>query len=124
MTIFALQGNRTLTYEILAKGETVDGNSFKRFLTRKMRPALIRARILHPIILMDNARPHYHQVIRDNMDRRGWEILDHSPYSPDMNPCEKSMRMMLSEKLRALLRRHVSILRRDLQQQLRLESMT
>jgi hypothetical protein len=71
MMILALQGNRTLTYEILAKGETVDEERFKRFLTRNVRPALIRAHIVHPIILMDNARPHYHQVVRDYLDRRG-----------------------------------------------------
>jgi histone-lysine N-methyltransferase SETMAR len=88
MMILALQGNRVLTYEILAKGETVDGERFKRFLVRNLRPALIRALISHPIILMDNARPHYHQVVRDYLERRGWEILHHSPYSPDMNPCD------------------------------------
>lgn len=86
--ILALQGNRTLTYEILDKGETVDGDRFKRFLSRTLRPALIRAHILHPIILMDNARPHYHQFVRDYIDRRGRQILDHSSYSPDMNPCD------------------------------------
>jgi hypothetical protein len=70
MIILALQGNRTLTYEILAKGETASVDRFKRFLTRNVRRTLVRADILHPIILMDNARPHYHQVVRDYLDRR------------------------------------------------------
>jgi hypothetical protein len=84
--ILAFQGNRTITYEILDKGENVDGDCFKRFLKRTLRPALTCSHILHPIIIMDNARPHYHQDVMDYIDRREWEILDHSSYNPDMNP--------------------------------------
>ena len=88
MMILATHNHRVIVYDILAEGETVDGNRFRRFLIEKLRPQLIKHNIKHPVILMDNARPHYHRVVLDYLERRDWEILEHPAYSPDMNPCD------------------------------------
>jgi transposase len=88
MMILAVQGHKVIAHDILPEGETVDGQRFKRFLIESLRPKLIKAGIRHPIILMDNARPHFHRVVKDYMERHDWELMDHPPYSPDMNPCD------------------------------------
>jgi hypothetical protein len=62
MMILAVHGHRIIAYDILAKGETVDGQRFKRFLIERLRPKLIQLRIRDPIILMDNARPHFSRL--------------------------------------------------------------
>ncbi len=88
MMILATHNHRVIAYDILGEGETVDGNRFRRFLIERLRPQFIKHNIKHPVILMDNARPHYHRVVLDYMGRHDWEILEHPPYSPDMNPCD------------------------------------
>jgi hypothetical protein len=37
---------------------------------------------------MDNAKPHYHEIVTNFLVERKWEILEHPAYSPDMNPCD------------------------------------
>ena len=39
----------------------------------------------HP--LHDNARPHTANLVRDMLQRFGWERFQHHPYSPDISPC-------------------------------------
>jgi transposase len=88
MMILAVYNHRVIAYDILGEGETVDGNRFKRFLIETLRPKLIQVRVDNPVILMDNAKPHYHRVVTDFLMRRDWEVLEHPAYSPDMNPCD------------------------------------
>jgi histone-lysine N-methyltransferase SETMAR len=88
MMILAVQGHKVIAHNILPKGEPVDGQRFRRFLIESLRPKLIQAGIQHPVILMDNARPHYHHIVTEYLQRRDWDVLDHPPYSPDMNPCD------------------------------------
>ena len=88
MMTLAVQDHKVIAHDILPEGETVDGQCFKRFLIESLRPKLIQAGIHHPVILMDNARPHYHHIVTEYLQRRDWDILDHPPYSPDMNPCD------------------------------------
>jgi hypothetical protein len=88
MMILAVHNHRVIAYDILGEGETVDGNRFKRFLIETLRPKLIQARVDNPLILMDNARPHYHRVVTDYLMRLDVEVLEHHAYSLDMNPCD------------------------------------
>ena len=88
MLILALQGDRVLTFRIMSKDETVDGNIFLEFLRDQLKPAVQRQRIRHPIILMDNATPHIYGLVRDFIASKGWDILTHPAYSPDLNPCD------------------------------------
>ena len=36
------------------------------------------------LLLHDNARPHTAHVTMNLLERWGWEILEHLPYSPDL----------------------------------------
>jgi len=38
------------------------------------------------ILLQDNATPHCHHGVQNLVQRWGWELLAHSPYSPDLAP--------------------------------------
>ena len=40
------------------------------------------------IVLHDNARPHILSLVRDKLQRFGWETLQHPPYFPDLSPCD------------------------------------
>ena len=37
------------------------------------------------ILLHDNARPHTANLVRDKLQRFGWETLQHPPYIPDLS---------------------------------------
>jgi histone-lysine N-methyltransferase SETMAR len=39
------------------------------------------------ILLQDNATPHRHHDVQNLVQRSGWEVLAHPPYSPDLAPC-------------------------------------
>jgi hypothetical protein len=39
------------------------------------------------IVLPENARPHVANMCRDTLQQFGWEVLAHTPYSPDLLPC-------------------------------------
>ena len=40
------------------------------------------------ILLHDNARPHTANLVRDKLQRFGWETFQHPLYSPDFSPCD------------------------------------
>lgn len=86
MMIVALWKKQIFTYEILAEGQTVDGIVYLNFLEHRVLPEVARRKIARPIILHDNARPHKHRIVREFLQEKRWEVLDHPSYSPDMSP--------------------------------------
>jgi transposase len=40
------------------------------------------------VLLHDNARPHIAARTRALLEHFNWELFDHSPYSPDLAPCD------------------------------------
>ena len=42
--------------------------------------------IAGPLILHDNARPHFADVVTKKLRDNGWEVLSNALYSPDMSP--------------------------------------
>ncbi len=55
-------------------------------MERRLLPEVQRKKFGRPIILHDNAKPHKHRVIREYLQAKRWEELDHPPYSLDMSP--------------------------------------
>jgi histone-lysine N-methyltransferase SETMAR len=86
MMIVALWKKQVFTYEILSKGKTVDHMVYLNFLERRVLPEVTRKKFGRPIILHDNAKPHKHRLVREFLQEKRWEELDHPPYSPDMSP--------------------------------------
>ena len=40
------------------------------------------------ILLHDNIRLHSANLVKDKLQRFGWETLKHPPYSPDLSSCD------------------------------------
>ena len=53
-----------------------------------------------PILLHDVASSHTANHTQDVLQRLGWEILMHPPYSPDLAPCDFYLFPKLKEHLR------------------------
>ena len=86
MMIVALWKSQVFTYEILPDGTTVDHVAYLNFLERRVLPEVNRRKMGRPIILHDNAKPHKHRLVREFLQEKRWEELEHPPYSPDMSP--------------------------------------
>jgi transposase len=52
---------------------------------RRKQPELLER---GAILLQDNATPHRHCDVQNLVQRWGWEVLAHPPYSPDFAPCD------------------------------------
>ena len=52
------------------------------------------------ILLHDNARPHTANLVRDKLQRFGWETLQHPPYGPDLSPFDFHIFGDLKEDIR------------------------
>jgi histone-lysine N-methyltransferase SETMAR len=52
------------------------------------------------ILLQNNATPHCHRDVQNLVQRWGWEVLAHPPYSPDLAPCDYWFISHVKEHLR------------------------
>lgn len=52
------------------------------------------------ILQQNNARPHTPQQTRETIDKMGWEVLPHPPYSLNLAPCDFHLFGPLKEALR------------------------
>jgi len=71
------------------KKETVNSAAYQATL-KKLKRAVQRKRPQMSdkwvLSLHDNARPHTAHATANLLERWGWEILEHPPYSPDVAP--------------------------------------
>jgi len=84
--------------------ETVNSASYpaslkklRRAVQRK-RPQMSDKRVL---LLHDNARPHTAHATVNLLERWGWEILEHPPYSPELAPSDFHLFPNMKKHLRA-----------------------
>ena len=56
-----------------------------RRVIKSKRPGMLSDGIT---LLHDNARPHTANLVRDKLQRFGWETPQHPPYIPDLLPCD------------------------------------
>jgi histone-lysine N-methyltransferase SETMAR len=59
-------------------------------------PALPKPLLLH----FDNASPHKAKVTQEAIERLGFEVIEHPPYSPDLAPADFFLFSTLKRKLR------------------------
>ena len=87
MTFFDCRG--LLLVDFLERGPTINAKRYAdalqklRRTIKSKRPGMLSDGI---ILLHDNARPHTAYLVRDRLQRFGWETLQHPPYSPDLSP--------------------------------------
>ena len=80
-------------YELLKPNETITGAFYRTQLMRlsralKEKRAHYYSRHDKVILLHDNARPHVAAPVKTYLETLNWEVLPHSPYSPDIAPSD------------------------------------
>ncbi|PNF15400.1 hypothetical protein B7P43_G00941, partial [Cryptotermes secundus] len=104
MFIVAYATDGVILHHTVPQRKTVNAAYYCNFLHNSLRSALRRKRqyllATNPIILHDNARAHTADAVKDLLRRWRWEILQHSPYSPDMSPCDYDLFAKMKEPLR------------------------
>lgn len=75
--------------EYLPKGTTINLERYIETL-KKLKKRLKRVRPHHPVYLLqhDNARPHTSNATNEAIERLGFHVLPHPPYSPDLAPSD------------------------------------
>jgi hypothetical protein len=88
--IMTYNKNGVISTDIVSPGSTVTMAYYRKFLQYVLRPkirpersAMFAAGVL---ILHDNARPHASGAVSEILEKYGWQVLHHLPYSPDMSP--------------------------------------
>jgi len=80
-------------YELLKPGDSITDDRYRLQLIRLSR-ALREKRPEYEqrhdkvILLHDNARPHVAKVVKTYLKMLKWDVLPHSPYSPDIAPSD------------------------------------
>ena len=78
-------------YKLLKPGNSITGDRYRLQLIRLSR-ALRKKRPKYEqrhdkvILLHDNTRPHVAKVVKKYLETLKWDVLPHSPYSPDIAP--------------------------------------
>ena len=86
LMVLALWRKQILTYQILPEGETMDSVKYLYFLEHRVLPLVTEKKFGLPYILHDNAKPHFHRIVKEFFQEKRWKVLDHPAYSPDMSP--------------------------------------
>ena len=90
MMIVAYDKNGVIATDRVPTGSTVTAAHYRKFLQdvlhpkiRQKRSAMFAAGVL---ILHDNARAQASGAVSEILEKYGWQVLPHLPYSPDMRP--------------------------------------
>ena len=104
MMIMAYDKNGVIATDRVPPGSTVTGAYYRKFLQDVLRPK-IRQKVSDMfaagvLILHDNARPHVSRAVSEILEKYGWQVLPHPPYSPDMSPPDFDLFPKLKKPLR------------------------
>nr|QRH16695.1 transposase [Mayetiola destructor] len=93
-------------YELLNPDETVTAERYRRQLgnlaraLNEKRPAIAK-KGYRVLFHDDNARPHRANIVKENIQRLGWDQMDQPAYSPDLAPSDyhlfRSMQISLAD---------------------------
>jgi len=73
--------------EVLASSNiygSVDGVTFEAFIVKQLVPKLWK----NACVVMDNARIHFGEMVKEAIEKAGAKIIYLSPYSPEFSPIE------------------------------------
>ena len=78
-----------LLVDYLPKGETINSERYQETLKKLARAIRTKRPNMHNVILHhDNARPHTARATIDAIAAKGWTVLPHPAYSPDLAPSD------------------------------------
>ena len=94
--------------EVLASVEiygSVDGATFEAFVSQKLIPKIGN----NACVVMDNAKIHQGEIVREILENAGAKLIYLSPYSPEFSPIENFW-----SKVKAILRKTAARTYKDL----------
>jgi transposase len=94
--------------EVLASVEiygSVDGVTFEAFVCQKLTPKIGN----NACVVMDNAKIHQGEMVREVLEKAGAKLIYLSPYSPEFSPIENFW-----SKVKAILRKTAARTYKDL----------
>lgn len=106
LVMIALTANKRFNVKPLPYGETVDGDTYLKFVQhtgekwRCLRRCPVSLRNLH--WQHDNARPHVRHDVQDFFLRRKVQLIRQSPYSPDLNILDRWVNEHVKKELRPI----------------------
>ena len=84
LTVF-WNSERVVLADFLEKQTTTNSQRYIATLTALKR-RIVRIGVRNETLLQHNARPHANAATRDAIQRLGFAVLPHPPYSPDLAP--------------------------------------
>jgi histone-lysine N-methyltransferase SETMAR len=104
MLIFFLDMRGPILMKFQAHGETVNSAKYSALLQGQLKPAILHKRRVLPskgvLLLHDNEWLHMATATVHTVQRFGFELLSHPPYSPDLAPSDYHIFGPLKETLR------------------------
>jgi len=104
MMIMAYDKNGVIATDRVPPGSTVTASYYTKFLQDVLRPKIRQKRSAMfdagVLLLHDNARPHASRAVSEILEKYGWQVLPHPPYSPDMSPPDFDLFPQLKKPLR------------------------
>jgi hypothetical protein len=88
MMITAYDKNGVIATDRVPSGSTVTAEYYRKFLQEVLRPKIRQKSAMFAtgvLILQDNARPHASGAVSEILEKYGWQVFPHPPYSPDMS---------------------------------------
>ena len=81
--------------ERVPPGSTVTAAYYRKFLQDVLRPKIRQKKVRHV-----RSRPHVSRAVSEILEKYGWQVLPHPPYSPDMSPPNFDLFPKLKKPLR------------------------
>lgn len=90
--------------EFLAPGETINADRHVKALN-KLRRVTRALSVKRPendrIFLHDNARPHFARSTTEKIEKKEWEVLPHTAYSPKTAPFGYHLSSFVKKQMRS-----------------------
>jgi histone-lysine N-methyltransferase SETMAR len=104
MIIMAYDKNGVIATDRVPPGFTVTAAYYRKFLQDVLCPKIRQKRstmfTVSVLILHDNARPRASGAVSEILEKYGWQVLPHPPYSSDMSPPDFDLFQKLKKQLR------------------------
>ena len=104
MMIMVYDKNGVIVRDRVPPGSTVTVTYYRKFLQDVLRPKFCQKRsaMLPAVVLIlhDNARPRASGAVSEILEKYGWQVVPHPPYSPDMSPPDFDLFPKLKKPLR------------------------